>query len=198
MLGAVNLAWLVARSSGIVAWALIVASTAWGLLLATRVLGRKASPAWLLSLHRFLGVLAVVFTALHVVAIVADDYVDFGIIEVLVPLTSSWEPFAVALGIVGMYLLAAVQITSQLRNRMSPRAWRRVHLLSYALLATTTVHALLAGTDTNALLPTSVAVVLGAAAVFFGGIMWWKRSTVVRAAPAPEPTSRCVTPATRR
>lgn len=185
MLGAVNLSWLVARSSGIVAWALIVASAAWGLLLATRVLGRKASPAWLLSLHRFLGVLAVVFTALHVVAIVADDYVDFGITEVLVPFTSSWEPFAVALGIVGMYLLAAVQITSQLRNRMSSRAWRRVHLLSYALLATTTVHALLAGTDTNALVPTGVAVVIGAAAVFFGGIMWWRRSSVTRTPSAP-------------
>jgi DMSO/TMAO reductase YedYZ heme-binding membrane subunit len=182
VLGAVNLSWLVARSAGIVAWALIVASAAWGLLLATRVLGRKASPAWLLSLHRFLGVLAVVFTAVHVVAIVADEYVDFGITQVLVPFTSSWQPFAVALGIVGMYLLLAVQITSQLRNRMSQRAWRQVHLLSYALLATTTVHALLAGTDTNALLPTAAAVVIGAAAVFFGGIMWWTRSSVTRTA----------------
>jgi len=185
VLAAVNLSWLVARSAGIVAWALIVASAAWGLLLATRVLGRKASPAWLLSLHRFLGVLAVVFTALHVVAIVADDYVDFGITQVLVPLTSSWEPFAVALGIVGMYLLLAVQITSQLRNRMSQRAWRRVHLLSYALLATTTVHGLMAGTDTNALLPTAVAVVIGAAAVFFGGIMWWTRRGVNRTPSQP-------------
>jgi DMSO/TMAO reductase YedYZ heme-binding membrane subunit len=182
MLGAVNLSWLVARSSGIVAWGLIVASAAWGLLLATRVLGRKASPAWLLSLHKFLGVLAVVFTAVHVVAIVADDYVDFGVTEVLVPFTSSWEPFAVALGVVGMYLLLAVQITSQLRSRMSQRAWRRIHLLSYALLATTTVHALMAGTDANALLPTAVSVVFGAAAVFFGGIMWWTRSAASRGA----------------
>jgi DMSO/TMAO reductase YedYZ heme-binding membrane subunit len=180
VLAAVNVSWLVARSSGIVAWALIVASAAWGLLLATRVLGRKASPAWLLSLHRFLGALAVVFTVVHVVAIVTDSYVDFGITEVLVPFASSWEPFAVALGIVGMYLLAAVQITSLLRKRMSQSSWRRVHMLSYLLFATATVHALMAGTDTNALLPTAVAVVFGAVAVFTGGTMWWTRTEAAR------------------
>jgi DMSO/TMAO reductase YedYZ heme-binding membrane subunit len=182
MVGALNVSWLVARSSGIVAWALIVASAAWGLLLATRVLGRKASPAWLLSLHRFLGALAVVFTAVHVVAIVADQYVDFGLTEVLVPFASSWEPFAVALGIVGMYLLAAVQLTSLLRGHLSQSAWRRVHLLSYALFATTTVHALMAGTDTNALLPTGVAVIFGAAAVFTGATLWWTRTEATRQA----------------
>jgi len=182
MVGALNVSWLVARSSGIVAWALIVASAAWGLLLATRVLGRKASPAWLLSLHRFLGALAVVFTAVHVVAIVADQYVDFGLTEVLVPFASSWEPFAVALGIVGMYLLAAVQVTSLLRGHLSQSAWRRVHLLSYALFATTTVHALMAGTDTNALLPTGVAVIFGAAAVFTGATLWWTRTEATRQA----------------
>ena len=182
MVGALNVSWLVARSSGIVAWALIVASAAWGLLLATRVLGRKASPAWLLSLHRFLGALAVVFTAVHVVAIVADQYVDFGLTEVLVPFASSWEPFAVALGIVGMYVLAAVQLTSLLRGHLSQSAWRRVHLLSYALFATTTVHALMAGTDTNALLPTGVAVIFGGAAVFTGATLWWTRTEATRQA----------------
>jgi DMSO/TMAO reductase YedYZ heme-binding membrane subunit len=180
MVGALNVSWLVARSSGVVAWALIVASAAWGLLLATRVLGRKASPAWLLSLHRFLGALAVVFTVVHVVAIAADEYVDFGLTDVLVPFASSWEPFAVALGIVGMYLLAAVQITSLLRTHMSQTAWRRVHLLSYALFATTTVHALMAGTDANALLPTGVAVIFGAAAVFTCATMWWARTEATR------------------
>lgn len=176
MVGAVNVSWLVARSSGVVAWALVVASAAWGLLLASRVLGRKASPAWLLSLHRFLGALAVVFTAVHVAGIVADEYVDFGLTDVLVPFASSWEPLAVALGIIGMYLLAAVQVTSMLRTHMSQTAWRRVHLLSYALFATTTVHALMAGTDANALLPTGVAVIFGAAAVFTGATMWRVRT----------------------
>jgi len=115
VVGAVNISWLVARSSGVVAWALIVASAAWGLL------------------------------------------------------------------------LAAVQITSLLRTHMSQSAWRRVHLLSYALFATTTVHALTAGTDTNALLPTGLAVIFGAAAVFTGATLWWARTEATRQA---SPASR--------
>jgi DMSO/TMAO reductase YedYZ heme-binding membrane subunit len=180
VLAAVNISWLVTRSAGIVAWALIIVSCVWGLLLATRALGRKASPAWLLSLHRFLGALAVVFTAIHVIAILLDDFVSFDLYAVLIPFVSSWEPIAVALGIIGMYLLVAIEVTSLLRARLSPRAWRTVHLLSYALFAITTVHALAAGTDTHDLIPTGIAVVIGAVAVFAGATLWWNRSKVDR------------------
>jgi DMSO/TMAO reductase YedYZ heme-binding membrane subunit len=161
-----KLPWYVARSSGIVAWALILLTIVWGLLLATRVLGRRPTPAWLLSLHRYLGALAVAFVAVHVGAILLDSYTNFGITDVLVPFTGSWHPLAVAWGIVGMYLLAAIEITSLLRNRMSKRAWHAVHLLSYFLFASTTVHMLTAGTDVKAIMASSAAVLVGVAVTF--------------------------------
>jgi DMSO/TMAO reductase YedYZ heme-binding membrane subunit len=181
----VSLTWLVARSAGLVAWGLIVVSCTWGLLLATRALGRRPSPAWLLSLHRFLGGLAVAFTAVHVVAILVDPFVTFSWVDALVPFASSFEPLGVALGIVGLYLMVAIEATSLVRARLSPAAWRRVHLLSYALFATTTVHGIAAGTDAQDLLPTGVAFALGAAAVFVAGGLWWNRhgTQPVRARP---------------
>src|SRR6185312_137752 len=168
--------WYVARSSGIVAWALILATIVWGLLLATKVLGRKPGPAWLLSLHRYLGALTVVFVGVHVGAILVDTYTDFGITDVLVPFTGSWHPLAVAWGIVGMYLLAAIEITSLLRHRMSKRAWHAVHLLSYFLFATTTVHMLTAGTDVTAVLASTAAVLLGVAVTFGSVALYCWRS----------------------
>src|SRR5262245_43021103 len=99
--------WYVARSSGFVAWALLLTTIVWGLLLATRILGRRPTPAWLLSLHRYLGALALAFLGVHVGAILLDSYVHFSIVDVLVPFTSSWHPVAVAWGIVAMYLLVA-------------------------------------------------------------------------------------------
>jgi DMSO/TMAO reductase YedYZ heme-binding membrane subunit len=142
-----HLTWYTARSAGIVAWALAAASVVWGLLLSSRVFGRRPKPSWLLDLHRYLGGLAVVFTAVHVVAIMADSYVSFGLTDVLVPLATSWHPVAVAWGIVGMYLLIAVEVTSLLRHRMPTRLWRRVHYLSFPLLVLASVHGLTAGTD---------------------------------------------------
>jgi hypothetical protein len=84
-------------------------------------------------MHRFLGGLAVVFTAVHVVAILFDTFVTFSLVKVLVPFTGARHPGAVAWGIVAMYALAAVEITSLLRTRISKRAWRATHYLSFPL-----------------------------------------------------------------
>ena len=103
--------WYLARSGGLVAWALLSASVLWGLALSTRILGPRPRPNWILDLHRFLGGLAVVFTGLHVVGLVLDSYVDFGLTELLVPMASSYRPGPVAWGVAALYLLVAVEIT---------------------------------------------------------------------------------------
>src|SRR3954453_13318817 len=173
-----TLTWYVARASGIVAWALVLATIVWGLLLATKVLGRRPSPAWLLSLHRYLGGLTVAFVGVHVGAVLLDSYTSFGPTDVLVPFTGSWHPVAVAWGIVGMYLLAAIEVTSLLRHRLSKRAWHAVHLLSYFLFATTTVHMLTAGTDVKQVVAATAAVMLGVAAVFGSAALYvWRQDT---------------------
>jgi DMSO/TMAO reductase YedYZ heme-binding membrane subunit len=171
-----HLTWYAARASGLVAWGLVPASIVWGLLLATRVLGRRPTPAWLLSLHRYLGALAVVFVGVHVGAILLDSYTSIGVVNVLVPFTGSWDPLALAWGIVGMYLLLAIEITSLMRDRLSVRAWRNVHLLSYFLFATATVHMVMAGTDVKSLFTTSALVFIGAMTVFGTAALYLWRS----------------------
>ncbi len=98
--------WYTARAGGLVAWALLSASVLWGLSLSTRALGKRPRPNWLLDLHRFLGGAAVVFTGIHVLSLMLDSYVHFGLVEVLVPFASQLAPGAVAWGIAGLYLLA--------------------------------------------------------------------------------------------
>ena len=139
--------WYVARSSGIVAWALASTSVIWGLLLSTRLLDRKPSPKWLLDLHRYLGGLTVVFTGVHLVGLVADSYVHFDLAALLLPYASEWKPGPVAWGIVAFYLLVAVQVTSLLMKRISRRLWHGVHLLSYLLFWSAAIHGATSGTD---------------------------------------------------
>jgi predicted ferric reductase len=142
--------WYTARAGGLVAWGLVLASCAWGLMLAlhVKVLGIRPTAAWTLSLHRWLAALAVTFTAVHIVGLVADNFTHFGLADVLVPFATSWHPVAVAWGIIGMYLLATIQITSLLRAHLSQRAWRSIHLVSYVLLGATTIHMLTAAPTT--------------------------------------------------
>lgn len=171
-----SLWWYVARAGGLVAWGLVVASCAWGLLHALRAFGRRPSPSWMLSTHRYLSALALVFVGVHVIALLADSYVQFSLAEVLVPMVSSWHPVAVAWGIVALYLLVAVEVTSLVRARLSPTVWRSVHLLSYVVLALATVHLVTAGTDASELLPTTSVVVVGVATVFGAAMLLTWRS----------------------
>jgi methionine sulfoxide reductase heme-binding subunit len=141
--------WYMARAGGITAWALLAASVLWGLTLSTKTFRKQLRPNWMLDLHRFLGGLAVVFTAVHVLAISSDSYVSFSPANVLIPFTGMWHPAAVAWGIIGMYMLLAVELTSLARKRISKRIWRMTHFLSFPLFAATTVHSLAAGTDSG-------------------------------------------------
>jgi DMSO/TMAO reductase YedYZ heme-binding membrane subunit len=161
-----HLAWYVARAGGLVAWGLVSASVTWGLLLSTRLFRGRPKPAWLLDLHRFLGGLAVTFTFVHVASLVADSTVRFRAVDVLVPFASSWRPGAVALGIVGFWLLVAVEATSLLMRKLPRKLWRTVHLSSYVLFWTSTAHLLLAGTDARNPIVVTCAVLFGGIVAF--------------------------------
>lgn len=164
--------WHLTRATGIVAWALAVGSVLWGVALSTRALGAKPRAPWLLDLHRFLGAATVAFVALHLGALVADSYVHFGAADLVVPFATDWKPLAVALGIVAFWLLLVVEVTSLARSRLPKRAWRAVHLSSYAVAVLSTAHLLAAGTDATNPVLRVVAVVWVPVTAFFLVYRW--------------------------
>jgi Ferric reductase like transmembrane component len=139
--------WYVARAGGLVSWALLAGSTLVGLLLSTRAVAVRATAAWVTDLHRGLGALAVAFVGVHLSAVWLDGFVRFSLADLFVPMRSSWHPASVVWGIVGFYLLVAVEATSLARRWLPHRWWRRMHLASFPLFVVATVHGLLAGTD---------------------------------------------------
>lgn len=155
--------WYLARSGGVAAWAMLAFSVLWGLVLSTKAFGSKPRPNWVLDLHRFVGGAAVIFTGIHVASIVLDSYIEFGIREILVPFTSSYRPAAVAWGVIALYVLLAVEITSLLRKRLSKRLWRMTHFLSFPLFILATAHGVTAGTDKDTFLLRTAFIVATAA-----------------------------------
>lgn len=141
--------WYVSRSTGMVAALLLLASLVLGMLMATRLLRSVDRPAWLLAMHRWTSSLAVLATAGHIAALIADSYVDFGAAEVLVPFASEWESTAVALGVISMYLLVIVHVSSLMMKKIPRKVWRAIHMASYASAWLAVIHAGMAGTDTS-------------------------------------------------
>jgi sulfoxide reductase heme-binding subunit YedZ len=175
--------WFVARSSGMVAWALITLALVWGVLLATRVLKPYDKPGWLLDLHRWLGALTVGFVAVHLVALVADNYVTFTLLDLVVPFGSDYQRFAVGLGVLAMYLLIVVQVSSVYMRKIPKRWWRAIHVWSYVAVLLTSWHAVLAGTDISRGIYAVAAVILSITPAIALTIRIIKRP--VRATPKP-------------
>jgi len=141
--------WYIARSSGFLAWGAALASLLCGLALSTRALGRKPRGPWLLDLHRYLGGLSVAFVGLHLGALIADNFVHFTVIDLLVPFATSYRTTAVARGVLAFWLLVAVELSSLVMHRLPRKSWYGIHLTSYVIAFAATLHGLYAGSDTS-------------------------------------------------
>lgn len=161
-----SITWDVARTGGLLAFVLLTASVAIGLLLS---LGWR-SPTWTRfvtnEVHRFVTLLSLVFIGIHSLAVAIDPFVKLSPPEVLVPLLSSYRPIWVALGIIATYLMIAIYLSDRLRTRVGYAWWRRFHVLAFVAYVMALVHGIGTGSDTRALWGmglyiTSVAVVGG-------------------------------------
>jgi predicted ferric reductase len=139
--------WFATRGAGLMTWAVAAGSVIFGLLMSSKLMGKQPGFPWLLDVHRFLSTLTSVFLALHLVTLWADSFVEFGWVELFIPLTSEWRPGAVAWGVLSLYLMAAVELSSLIRERIPARAWHGIHLLSYVTLIFGSIHAWQAGSD---------------------------------------------------
>ena len=150
--------WYLSRASGIVAWLVLAATCLWGILLITRMLKPADRPAWLLDLHRYLGVLSIVTTVVHIVLLMGDKWMAPTWKELFLPgaLTKSTESrlapgarTAMNWGIWALYLMIIIQVSSWFMKRIPKKIWHAIHLTSYALFVMATVHGLLAGSDAD-------------------------------------------------
>ena len=144
--------WYVARGSGIIGWLMLTASVLWGIFLATDLFPKHRRPAWLLDLHRWLGGLTVSFVVIHLIALMADSYIQFSLADLLVPFKADYKPLPVAVGVLAMWCLIAVQLTSLARRHLPKSFWRGVHFTSYVAFWLTSLHSTFAGTDSTQLL----------------------------------------------
>ena len=162
--------WDTARAGGLISYVLLTAAVSLGLVLRNRWQSSRWPRLVTNELHGYVSLLALVFIAVHVLAVAVDPFTHFGLTAVLVPFASHYRPLWMSLGIVAVYLLLAVWVSSRLRHRIGHRLWRQIHVLAFAVYGAATLHGLGTGSDTRALwavalYATSVCLVGGLLAV---------------------------------
>ena len=145
--GSVQTFWYVTRAAGLVAYLLLWLSTAWGLAVSSKIFDALFHRAFTYDMHQFISLLAIGFTILHVIVLVADQYLPFSLVEILVPFVAPYRPVWGGVGIIGLYLTLLVSITFYIRRWIGQKTFRVIHLASFLAYVSVTLHGLMAGTD---------------------------------------------------
>ena len=92
--------WFASRATGAVSLVLFTAVMVLGIITSGR-LGMPGLPrAGVLRLHRNLTLVSMAFLAVHIVAAIADGYVDLSYWDVLIPFGAGFDPFWIGLATV--------------------------------------------------------------------------------------------------
>src|SRR6202008_2894889 len=126
------------------------------------------------EIHRFGGLLVGSLIGVHVLAIAADSFLPFSLVQLLAPSPPAPRPLWTGLGIAAAEILVALAITNHYRRRLPYAFWRKAHYLNFAVWGLASLHGLMSGTDRGAAwLAILYGVSVGAVAAFlvwrFGG-----------------------------
>ena len=177
--------WYVARGTGFVAVIMLTVSVVLGVLTTTR----WSTPRWprfvTASLHKNISLLAVVFLAVHITTTVLDPVSPVHLMNAIVPFTGRYRPLSIGLGAVAIDLLAALVVTSLLRQRIGYRVWRAVHWSAYACWPLAMLHSFESGTDAST--PWARAVYIAGAAAMVAAVGWRVTTSILQPASTTTP-----------
>jgi len=145
--GSVQAMWYVTRAAGLMSYLLLWLATVWGLAVSNKIFDPVLHRAFTYDFHQFLSLLAIGFVILHIVVLLADQYLPFSVAQVLVPFAAPYRPVWVGLGTIGLYLTLLVSVTFYIRRQIGQKAFRFIHLASYLAFIAAALHGLLSGTD---------------------------------------------------
>jgi sulfoxide reductase heme-binding subunit YedZ len=139
--------WYTTRATGLVALVLFTIVVCLGAFVSNRVGGSAVGRFELNELHRSVSMVAMAFLVLHIVTTVVDSYVPTGWLSTIIPMTSNYKRWDVAVGAVAFDLMLAVWASSLMKARIANGSWRFIHWFSWLAFAAAIVHSFLIGTD---------------------------------------------------
>ena len=159
--------WYLSRSSAFTAYFLLWIS----MMLGTSVTN-KLSALWpglppTIELHQFTSILGLAFGLFHGLLLMADHYINFSLLQVLLPFsTSTYKPLAVGIGQVGFYTMLIITLSFYLRKKIGPKTWRAIHFVSFATYLLVLLHGILSGSDTSSLWAQLIYLITGGLLLF--------------------------------
>lgn len=146
-----KLIWHLVRSSGVVSYVLLLASTVWGLFISSQFVKDWSPGVVSMTLHSTISWLALLLGLGHGLMLMFDDYFSYTLLAVLVPFTGPYRPEFVGLGTLAFWMILLVSMSFSIKKRIGHQSWKQIHMLSYVAFGLVSIHGLGAGTDSGLL-----------------------------------------------
>lgn len=158
--------WILLRAAGIGSYLMLFLSIAWGLVATTSVVSRRISKPSANLFHAFAATTGLALLGVHLGLLLIDEFMPFSLADLTVPMSSEYRPIAITAGVIAMYAVVLIVVSSWLRKPLGTARWRRLHLLAVPAFALALAHGVFAGTDTERPWMFSLYAVTGLLVVF--------------------------------
>jgi len=143
--------WFLSRGSAIAAFWLLWLAMSMGVSMTNKMaqIWPGVPPAY--EVHQYTSLLGLGFALFHALILTGDHFIKYTVPIVLIPFAGKdYKPIWVGIGQVAFYVWVVVAFTFYLRGRIGKKAWRLIHLGSYACFLAVMVHGIYSGSDTAA------------------------------------------------
>ena len=142
-----KLSWHLVRSSGMVAYILLLVSTVWGLFISSQFVKDWSPGPVSVTLHSTISWMALLLSLAHALLLLFDDYFTYTLADIFVPFTGPYRPAMVGLGTLAFWTIVVVSLSFPLKKRIGHKTWKYLHYTSYLAFSMVSLHGLFAGTD---------------------------------------------------
>jgi len=150
--------WYVIRAAGFIAAGLLMLLMISGIGQVTGFTYKYIEPVKAWALHKAMALALVATIIIHVTFLLFDHYIKFSIPQVLIPFLSKYNNktsfaglaltgLAVTFGILAMYGVFIIVLSSLGWIDTKKKAWHRLHYLGYFVVLLVFLHGLYTGTD---------------------------------------------------
>lgn len=142
--------WNVSRAAGMTSYLLLFISVVTGMSGHYSFLHPKTKAA-LNLVHQSTGWFGMLFGLVHGLVLTYSSYESFSLYDVFVPFASKTHPFLTGVGILALYSMVLLLLTSDYRKQLGWKLWKSIHFLAFPAFVAAFFHSVLLGPDSQTL-----------------------------------------------
>ena len=162
--------WNTTRAAGLTSYLLLFISIVTGISQSFKSIHPKRRKT-LNLIHESTGWFGILFGLIHGLVLMFDQDVTLSLGEILIPFTAKTDTFSIGIGILSLYIMLILILSSDYMKKIGVKLWRKIHFLSFPAYLLGLIHGVWLGPDTQKGL---ISLLYYGTAIVVGGLVLWR------------------------